>query len=222
MNPTITHDVWLTSTHGTWILCSRVMILVHITWQQEALPRLKGVRGSVRHRWVMSKLSRCKLTRVCLLCCVCLQSVWYLKHRLAVCMLVGMVVWAKADPRPPLTVSSRLSHSWQKSALLQFVIKSYHSDCGDDGQGFQWLSPVRGGTAQRKIFHLANWSQLIHPGPSSSRSSFFMESSQSFDPLLNWAADHRTRLRPTTSAVNPSRWCAPEPKTAKVPLIGLL
>ena len=27
--------------------------------------------------------------------------------------------------------------------------------------------------AQRKIFHLANRSQLIHPGPSSSRSSFF-------------------------------------------------
>ena len=33
--------------------------------------------------------------------------------------------------------------------------------------GFQRLPPTRGGTAQRKIFHLANWSQLIHPGPSS-------------------------------------------------------
>ena len=31
----------------------------------------------------------------------------------------------------------------------------------------------------KKIFHLAKWSQLIHPGPSSSRSRFFMESSQS-------------------------------------------
>ena len=42
---------------------------------------------------------------------------------------------------------------------------------------FQRLPPARGGTAQRKIFHLANWSQHIHPGPSSSRSRFFMESS---------------------------------------------
>ena len=38
---------------------------------------------------------------------------------------------------------------------------------------FQRLPPARGGTAQRKIFHLANRSQLIHPGPSSSRSMFF-------------------------------------------------
>ena len=37
----------------------------------------------------------------------------------------------------------------------------------------QRLPPARGGTAQRKIFHLANRSQLIHPRPSSSRSSFF-------------------------------------------------
>ena len=44
---------------------------------------------------------------------------------------------------------------------------------------FQRLQPARGGTAQRKIFLLANWSHLIHPGPSSSRSRFFMESSQS-------------------------------------------
>ena len=35
------------------------------------------------------------------------------------------------------------------------------------------IPPERGGTAQRKIFHLSNWSKLIHPGPSSSRSSFF-------------------------------------------------
>ena len=42
------------------------------------------------------------------------------------------------------------------------------------------------------------------------------------DSLLNWAADHRTRLRHTTSAVIPSRWCAPEPRTVKVPLLGLL
>ena len=50
--------------------------------------------------------------------------------------------------------------------------------------GFQRLPPARGGTAHRKIFHLENWSQLIHPGPSSSRSSFFMESSQSYAATL--------------------------------------
>ena len=43
---------------------------------------------------------------------------------------------------------------------------------------FQLLPHARGGTAQRKIFYLANWSLLIHPEPSSSRSSFCMESSQ--------------------------------------------
>ena len=57
-----------------------------------------------------------------------------------------------------------------------------------------WWHLLCGGTAQRKIFHLVNWSQLIHPGPSSSRSRFFMESSQlcaatlttgpDYDPLL--------------------------------------
>ena len=41
------------------------------------------------------------------------------------------------------------------------------------GPWFQRLQPARGGTAQRKIFLLANWSHLIHPGPSSSRSIFF-------------------------------------------------
>ena len=53
-----------------------------------------------------------------------------------------------------------------------------------DGQWFQRLPPARGGTAQRKIFHLANWSQHIHPGPSSSRSRFFMESSQLYAATL--------------------------------------
>ena len=49
---------------------------------------------------------------------------------------------------------------------------------------FQRLPPARSGTDQRKIFHLANWSQLIHPGPSSSRSKFFMESSQLYAATL--------------------------------------
>ena len=48
----------------------------------------------------------------------------------------------------------------------------------------QRFPPVRGGTGQRKIIHLANWSQLIHPGPTSSRSSFFMESSESCASML--------------------------------------
>ena len=39
---------------------------------------------------------------------------------------------------------------------------------------FQRLPPARGGTAQRKILHLANWSQLIHPGPASSMTKFFL------------------------------------------------
>ena len=39
---------------------------------------------------------------------------------------------------------------------------------------FQQLPHARSGTTQRKIFHLVNWSQLIHPGPSSSRSRFFI------------------------------------------------
>ena len=49
---------------------------------------------------------------------------------------------------------------------------------------FQRLPPARGGTAQRKIFHLANRSQLIHPGPSSCRSRFFMESSHLYAATL--------------------------------------
>ena len=46
-------------------------------------------------------------------------------------------------------------------------------------QKFQRLPPARGGTAQKKIIHLANWSQLIHPGPASSLTKFFLVSSQS-------------------------------------------
>ena len=43
----------------------------------------------------------------------------------------------------------------------------------------QRLPPARGGTAQKKIIHLANWSQLIHPGPASSLTKVFLVSSQS-------------------------------------------
>ena len=56
---------------------------------------------------------------------------------------------------------------------------------------FQRLPPARDGTAQRKIFHLASWSQLIHPGPSSSRlitlthySTEPLTTGPDFNPLL--------------------------------------
>ena len=39
---------------------------------------------------------------------------------------------------------------------------------------FQRLPPARGGTAQKKILHLANWSQLIHPGPASRMTKVFV------------------------------------------------
>ena len=53
------------------------------------------------------------------------------------------------------------------------------------------FAPVRGGTAQKKIIHLANWSQLIHPGPASSLTKVFLVSSKSCvnaDSLLIRAA----------------------------------
>ena len=70
-----------------------------------------------------------------------------------------------------------------------YIIRKYGRtivvfDGYSDNPRFQRLPPARGGTAQRKIFHLANRSQLIHPGPSSSRSRFFMESSQLYAATL--------------------------------------
>ena len=56
---------------------------------------------------------------------------------------------------------------------------------------FQRLPPARGGTAQKKIIHLANWSQLIHPGPASSLTKVILVSSKSCvnaDSLLIRAA----------------------------------
>ena len=78
-----------------------------------------------------------------------------------------------------------------------------------NGRGIasKWLKrlpPARGGTAQRKIFHLANWSQLIHPGPSSSRSSFFMESSQSCAATLT---HYSTELLTTGPDYDPCSVC---------------
>ena len=61
---------------------------------------------------------------------------------------------------------------------------------------FQRLLPACGGTAQRKIFHLANWSQLLHPGPSSSRSRFLMESSQLYAATLTHYSTEPLTTRP--------------------------
>ena len=67
----------------------------------------------------------------------------------------------------------------------------------------QRLPPACCGTAQRKIFHLANWSQV--------------------DQGVLWSRVSRTRKRrPITSAVSSSQWCAPEYKATTVPLLGLL
>ena len=50
----------------------------------------------------------------------------------------------------------------------------------------QRLPLARGATARRKIFYLANWSQLIHPGPSPNQQRFFLWSrvSQSYAVTL--------------------------------------
>ena len=61
---------------------------------------------------------------------------------------------------------------------------------------FQRLPSARGGTAKIIIFHMANWSQLIHPGPSLSRSIFFMESSQSFAAMLTHYSTERLTTGP--------------------------
>ena len=73
-------------------------------------------------------------------------------------------------------------HKYRSSILIRDNL----NECG-----FQRLPPARGGTAQKKIIHLANWSQLIHPGPASSLTKVFLVSSKSCvnaDSLLIRAA----------------------------------
>ena len=72
-----------------------------------------------------------------------------------------------------------------KYGSISFVRASANLWYSLRGERVQRLPPARDGTAQRNIFYLANWSQLIHPGPSSSRSSFLMESSQSCAETLS-------------------------------------
>ena len=75
---------------------------------------------------------------------------------------------------------SRLSvlvSSWQLCPISFQGSKRWGERCswtGEEHPGFQRLPPARGGTAQKKILHLANWSQLIHPGPASSMTKFFL------------------------------------------------
>ena len=68
--------------------------------------------------------------------------------------------------------------------LLLTPAATYSQCLWKASEGFQRLPHAHGGTAQRKIFHYTNWSQLIHPGPSSSRSRVFMESSQLYAATL--------------------------------------
>ena len=77
---------------------------------------------------------------------------------------------------------------------------------------FQRLTPARGGTTRRKIIPLANWSQLIHPRPASSRSSLFMESCAA---TLTYYSTEPLLLQILASDVHP------EHGTDKVPLLGL-
>ena len=69
-------------------------------------------------------------------------------------------------PKDPHTVTTtdiktNVCHIYTQEAITTYC--AHHTL-----EGFQRLLPARGGTAQRKIFYLANRSQLIHPEPSSS------------------------------------------------------
>ena len=90
----------------------------------------------------------------------------------------------------------------------------------------QRLPPARGGTAQRKIFHLANRSQLIHPGPSSSRSRFFMESSQLYAATLTHYSTEPLTTGPDYDPLLLLLALAgdvhPNPGPSRYPLLGLL
>ena len=75
--------------------------------------------------------------------------------------------YRKTDYKPMMMMNSIVN-----TCALLFIY--YHNNiihtCTSWRPTYQRLPPARGGTAQRKIFR----SQLIHPGPSSSRSSFFI------------------------------------------------
>ena len=86
-------------------------------------------------------------------------------------------------------VLGELTH-YYRSNSLRANRKSRRFICGTERLVSSDSRPARGGTAERKIFLLANWSHLIHPGPSSSRSSSFFYGIESVvrgnaDSLLN-------------------------------------
>ena len=89
---------------------------------------------------------------------------------------------------------------------------------------FQQLPPARGGTAQRKIFHLANRSQLIHPGPSTSRLMFFMELSQLYAAALTHYSTEPLTTRPDYDPLFQllALAGAPERSIVMVPMLVLL
>ena len=92
--------------------------------------------------------------------------------------------YAPKQSQEPILVHAPPAHGsniLEVKGKYNIVVADYYSSFPYVKQHhqFQRLQPARGGTAQRKIFLLANWSHLIHPGPSSSRLRFFMESSQS-------------------------------------------
>ena len=79
--------------------------------------------------------------------------------------------------------SSGVLHKTSRYDMLESFscLWTHHNTTLDDiiQDRFQRLPPARGGTAQKKIINLANWSQLIHPGPASSLTKVFLVSSQS-------------------------------------------
>ena len=110
--------------------------------------------------------------------------------------------------------------------LMLFLCVIWHT------MWFQRLPPARGGTAQKKIIHLANWSQLIHPGPASSLTKVFLVSSKSCvnaDSLLIRAAATSTSgtLNDLTTGLimannNNNMWSSKSPQLPCILPFGIL
>ena len=97
---------------------------------------------------------------------------------------------------------STLLFPWNFPNALS-VNSSVSLSCPHDALArFQLLPPAHGGTARRKILHLANRSQCIHPGPASSFHGVESVVCSNADSLLNSAADHRTKQHSTVTALH--------------------
>ena len=107
------------------------------------------------------------------LCCCCCRTT----HP---CLSGGVLPYFEV-PGHPVPVSSlgfKCPHYfiWRRSYIVYPSKMPFRDNCIRYFYlclGFQRLPHARGGTAQKKIIHLANWSQLIHPGPASSLTKFF-------------------------------------------------